>query len=611
MSTAAHSEPFYDYIIIGGGTAGLVLANRLPENSTTTIAVLEAGDNATADPRTAVPALFTSALGSELDWNFATVPQDGLNGRLIGHNQGKALGGSSAINAQALVPFSAADIDVWESLVGDEGWNFETLSPYLQKAFNVTLPDAATATQLNASWVTTWATKAEGPVKSSFVDVKENPIPKAWIDTFDALGYPLSDSPFSRTSTGPYIAPSTVESSSKTRSYAATAYYLPAAGRNNLKVVTRATVSKIILDNRGGVQTATGVTYMKGGVATMLKAKEVILSAGALNSPKLLELSGIGDPDVLKAAGVPLLVENKYVGTNLQDHVQCAISFEAIDGFPTGDDLLRGDSEAIATAQKQYAESQSGPFATSGLTQFSYLPTVDFASDKEALSNLLTDLKTIKTSHPLDAVRIQHLSNQLAEGNEGTAQYFLFLAQSAVAGEDTTHGIVPHPRAGNFITPVVGLSHPLSTGTVHISSSDPNGPPTIDHKYLSNSVDLDLHARHVRFIEKIAQGGPLASFLKPNGRRNDPLAFIDGNLDKAKAYVKAASTTNWHSVGTLAMAPKEMGGVVDVDFKVHDVSGLRVVDASVFPLVPQSNTQSLVYAVAERASDIIKKGRVE
>jgi choline dehydrogenase-like flavoprotein len=203
------------------------------------------------------------------------------------------------------------------------------------------------------------AANARGPVESSFVDVKENVIAKAWIDTFATLGYPLAASPFTGNSTGPYTAPSTVESSSKTRSSSATAYYLPTKNRDNLKVFTGATVSKIVLEKKGGVQTATGVMYTTGGVATTLEAKkEVILSAGALNSPKILELSGIGDPAILKAVGVPLRVENKYVGTNLQDHLQCAMSFEAIDGLPTGDDMLRGDAKAIATAQRQYAEHQ-------------------------------------------------------------------------------------------------------------------------------------------------------------------------------------------------------------------------------------------------------------
>jgi choline dehydrogenase-like flavoprotein len=464
MSTAAPTAPAtsYDYIIIGGGTAGLVLANRLSEDSSVSVAVLEAGGDATADPRTVVPALFTSALGSELDWNYAMVPQvcilhfkpfllslslpfffflrslrlthvplqKGLNNRLIGHNQGKALGGSSVINAQALIPFSATDIDVWESLVGATGWNFATLAPYLEKAFSLVLPaDAETTRVLNASWARDWASKASGPVHASFVDVKENPIIPAWLETFGELGYPLTASPFTGKSMGPYVAPSTVEGRSKTRSYSATAYYQPAAKRSNLKVITGATVSRIVTEKKGNRVVATGVKYTtdsSSSEVTLQASKEVIFSAGALNSPKILELSGIGDPAVLKAAGVDVVVENPYVGTNLQDHVQCAISFEAVDGFPTGDDLLRGDANAVATAQQQYADSQSGPLANSGLTQFAYLPTVDFKSDTGALSNMLSDLKKAKTSHPLDAARIQHVSNLLSSGKEGTAQYFLF-----------------------------------------------------------------------------------------------------------------------------------------------------------------------------------------
>lgn len=445
-------------------------------------------------------------------------------------------------------------------------------------------------------------------MNASWVDVAENPITTAWNNAFAALGYPLTASPFSGKSTGPYIAPSTVEPTSKTRSYSATAYYLPAADRPNLHVITGAVVSKIVLEEKEGSQAATSVMYARHGTFTTLTAKkEIILSAGALNSPKILELSGIGDPEVLQAAGIPPLVKNKYVGTNLQDHPLAAISFEAIDGFPTGDDLLRGDPAAIAAAQQEYAESQSGTFATSGLTEFAYLPTVDFKSDKGALSHVLDSIKSEKSGHPLDAARAQLLSDIIKKGDEGTAQYFLFLAQTTKAGEDTTQGVVPNPQAGNYLTPCAALSHPLSTGTVHITSSDVGVPPTIDHKYLSHPVDLDLHARHVRFVENIARAGPFAAFVKPDGRRNDPLAFINGSYENAKRYVKAATTTNWHSVGTLAMAPKDKGGVVDASLKVYGVSGLRVVDASVFPLVPQSNTQSLVYAVAERAADLIKQ----
>ncbi|KAF2877677.1 glucose-methanol-choline oxidoreductase, partial [Massariosphaeria phaeospora] len=153
------------------------------------------------------------------------------------------------------------------------------------------------------------------------------------------------------------------------------------------------------------------------------------------------------------------------------------------------------------------------------------------------------------------------------------------------------------------ITLATALSHPLSTGTVYIVSSSATAPPAVDHRYLTNAIDLELHARHVRYLESVAAAAPFStSILKPNGKRNDPRAFFEGSLEKATEFVKLASTTNWHSVGTCAMAPRERGDVVDPSFCVYGVKGLRVIDTSVFPLIPQSNTQSLVYVVAERAS---------
>lgn len=195
----------------------------------------------------------------------------------------------------------------------------------------------------------------------------------------------------------------------------------------------------------------------------------------------------------------------------------------------------------------------------------------------------------------------------IKDGVEGVGQFFLFMAQAGPAGKNTTGPFEIEPQPGNYISLVTALSHPLSTGTSHIVSTDAKMPPMIDHQYLSRSIDIELHARHVQYLETIAATEPLASLLKSNGRRNDPQAFLEGKLESAKKYVRNMSTTNWHSCGTCAMAPREKGGVVDENLRVYGVSGLRIVDASVFPFIPQSNLQSLVYAVAERASDIIKK----
>lgn len=326
--------------------------------------------------------------------------------------------------------------------------------------------------------------------------------------------------------------------------------------------------------------------------------KEVILSAGVFNTPKILELSGIGDPNILRAAGVNVVVENPHVGTNLQDHILCGISFEVQDGIFTADGLMRKEPEVVQRAMNLYQEHKAGPLCSTGITSFGYLPTVDFINDTEARDALLQDLNEhrIEDSHPLDASRVAFLRRLLENGDEGTAQYFLFPAQSSSAGRDTTSGLGSDPQPGDFITLVSALSHPLSSGTSHISSSDPDAPPDIDHKYLTNPIDLELHARHVRYLERIAASSPFSNtILKENGKRNHPAAFLH-DLQKAREWVKMASTTNWHSVGTCAMSPQDKGGVIDCKLRVYGVKSLRVVDASIFPckLCPSISTKGVI-----------------
>lgn len=519
------------------------------------------------------------------------------------------MGGTSSINCQALIPPSASDLDAWEK-IGNAGWNWEVMAPYIQKPFTIHLPDEETQKHLSISWAEKLAGDSKGPIKASFPGVKEDPIGKAWVETFEGLGYSLSASPFSGKSIGPYNGASTIDPTSKTRFSSSTGYYLPIAGRPNLKVFLNSVTEKVLLERSasGEEPRASGVQIVHDGAKLIVQAKkEVIVSAGVFNSPKILELSGIGDPDILQPHGIDVQVANPCVGSNLQDHMLCALSFEARDGIYTGDDLMRKDPSAIQFAMNLYQKHQAGPFTSTGITSFGYLPTIDFVHNPEDLDAALKSLSKGTLSHPLDSARLGILRNLLEHGKEGTAQYFLFPAQSSSSGKDTTTGLGSDPQPGNFISLVVALSHPLSSGTSHISSADVSASPIIDHHYLEKPLDLEMHARHVRFLENIAAAEPFASLLKPDGRRNNPTAFINGDLEKAKEYVKSSSTTNWHSVGTCAMAPKDKGGVVDKDLKVYGVKGLRVVDASIFPFVPQSNTQSLVYAVAERASDIIKQ----
>ena len=445
-------------------------------------------------------------------------------------------------------------------------------------------------------------------MQASFADVKENPTGRLWMETFERLGFPLTSSPFEGKSTGPYNALSTNSATSKTRASSSTGHYSDLVKRNNVKIFLDTKAKKIQFDNTSSRPRAEGITIVhKGIMSTMYARKEVILSAGVFNTSKLLELSGIGDPKVLTPLGIDVNVENPNVGHNLQDHVVTSISYEVQDGVLTGDDLARKDPTALQVAIDMYRKHQSGPFATPGVTCFGYLPIFKFQQETDALMTTLRYLDdAVVGESSLDKARRDHLKTVLENGDEGTGQYMLFMAQGSAAGKDTIGKFGSDPQPGNYISLVCALSHPLSTGTSHITSADVDQPPLIDHQYLSHHLDLEILARHIRSFEAIALTEPLASLLKPNGRRNDPKAFVGSDLEKAKDYVQNTCTTNWHSCGTCAMAPWEKGGVVDENLRVYGVSGLRIVDASVFPIIPQSNLQTLVYAVAGRASDLIK-----
>jgi choline dehydrogenase-like flavoprotein len=432
-----------------------------------------------------------------------------------------------------------------------------------------------------------------------FPGVVEDPLPKLWVETFKTLNYHYSENPFSGDAVGGFNNPVTVDPSTKTRSYAATAYYAPAKGRSNLHVMTEAFVEKIILDESD--LTAWGVQYVHDGKTKEVRAKrEVILAAGALQSPKLLELSGIGSADLLRSHNIPVYVDNPFVGENLQDHLMTGISFEVVDGIETMDGLIRDEPEVVQAAREAYINHQTGPLVSSGAVGFSFMPNDLSLGGQEMRRDLLNEYLQDEKGAACPSQKIQYsaLRSVLENPLDSSAIFFMYPAQNTLG----THELLP----GNFVTICISLLHPFSRGHVHIQSGDATQAPTIDPKYLSHPLDMAIFARHLLYIDVLAKTQPLASILKPNGQRNSPNAFIK-DLREAEEYIRAKVESNWHPTGTCAMMPREIGGVVNERLLVYGVKRLRIIDASIFPLITRGNCQSSVYAVAERAADLIKE----
>lgn len=519
-------------------------------------------------------------------------------------NQGKALGGSSAINAQVFVPPTGANTDAWETL-GNKDWNSALLQEYITRAYTSPSVDRELAKALD---IDGWAginDRAKGPIHTSFARVG---LQEPWATTLNTISHSVATDPFLAASSGSFSQLNSIDPVAKERSYSASKYYHPVKDRKNLVVLTGARAEKIILGGESpGTVTATGVEYTQDGKKYSVTAtKEVILSAGALQSPKLLELSGIGNAEILAKHDIEALVDLPGVGENLQDHLVCAISYHANDSVDTMDPLLRQEPEALAQAVEEYTTNKSGLLTGSGIDCYAYLPITDDSSDPgfERLAKTLRENQPSGSEPYSEAYAI--LSKTLLDREAATAGYLLQRVQAVIPVDTSYCAESPTgPLPGKFLTIAALLSHPVSRGSVHIRSADPAAPPAIDPAYLSHPADVEVFAQHMLQIERIAAAGAGLPFQRPL-RRWDPASDLAGDLDRAKRMVRAGGVSMWHPAGACAMLPLAQQGVVDDRLRVHKVGGLRVVDASVMPLIPTANPQATVYGIAERAADLIK-----
>ncbi|PBP21837.1 glucose oxidase [Diplocarpon rosae] len=627
------SELVYDYVIVGAGTSGLVVANRLSEIPNVTVAVIEAGQSAFNNENVTDINGYGRAFGTDIDYAYQTVNQTYANGARQIMRAGKAIGGTSTINGMAYTRAEDVQVDAWEEL-GNSGWKWESLLPYVRVQIQTTFlflgflkmqpfsqdffpseiktSGAAALRTSGIHWPKRLARNNSNEVVPNYIKSEQFQIPSDWqvatgityeaevhgsagplkvgyandIDhgtfagtalnqTYANLGQPWNHDVNTGKMRGLTRQPRTLNQAENVREDAARAYYWPFANRTNLVVHSNTVANRIVWKGAGDLNRAVAsgveITSADGTITTISARKEVILSAGALRSSGILELSGVGNPDILEALGIDVVVDLPAVGENLQDQVNSGFSFT------------------------------SSPVSSGSANFISYPNAEDIYG-----AHLSSLAEAISTKIPSYAAAVANASNHVIPEADllkfFKIQYNL-LFQSSVPILEIFQTVAPSSVDIQFWSLL-----PFSRGNIHITSADPHEALTINPNFFMLDVDVDVHVACAKFIRNVlAQAEPLASLVTGESSPGFEVLAADADDAAFAVWLKDTYRTNYHPVGTTAMMSQDLGGVVSDRLVVYGTANVRVVDAGVLPFQVCGHLTSTLYAVAEKAADMIKE----